>query len=86
MKNKNQDNEKLLFHGTAKISLNAINYNGFNRGFAGINGESFSKAVKRRCTQHPQISRADLILRDLGILSQVWLTFQPGLRGFMLDE
>ncbi|XP_052530868.1 protein mono-ADP-ribosyltransferase PARP14 isoform X1 [Tympanuchus pallidicinctus] len=37
MKNKHKDNEKLLFHGTAKISLNAINYNGFNRGFAGIN-------------------------------------------------
>jgi len=45
MKNKNQDNEKLLFHGTAKSSLSTINYNGFNRGFAGMHGESFSKAV-----------------------------------------
>lgn len=44
-KNKNQNNEKLLFHGTAASSLSTINYNGFNRGFAGKNGESFSKAV-----------------------------------------
>ncbi|XP_075567608.1 protein mono-ADP-ribosyltransferase PARP14 isoform X2 [Pelecanus crispus] len=36
-KNKTQNNEKLLFHGTAASSLNAINYNGFNRGFAGKN-------------------------------------------------
>ncbi|XP_010074343.1 PREDICTED: poly [ADP-ribose] polymerase 14-like [Pterocles gutturalis] len=36
-KNKNQNNEKLLFHGTAASSLSTINYNGFNRGFAGKN-------------------------------------------------
>ncbi|XP_009471885.1 PREDICTED: poly [ADP-ribose] polymerase 14-like [Nipponia nippon] len=36
-KNKNQINEKLLFHGTAPSSLSMINYNGFNRGFAGKN-------------------------------------------------
>ncbi|XP_035752221.1 protein mono-ADP-ribosyltransferase PARP14 isoform X3 [Egretta garzetta] len=36
-KNKNQNNEKLLFHGTVASSLTTINYNGFNRGFAGKN-------------------------------------------------
>ncbi|KAM6398598.1 protein mono-ADP-ribosyltransferase PARP14 [Pluvialis apricaria] len=36
-KNKYQNNEKLLFHGTAASSLSTINYNGFNRGFAGKN-------------------------------------------------
>ncbi|XP_010712168.1 protein mono-ADP-ribosyltransferase PARP14 [Meleagris gallopavo] len=45
MKNKNQDNEKLLFHGTAKISLSAINYNGFNRGFAGTNAASIGNGT-----------------------------------------
>ncbi|XP_031446538.1 protein mono-ADP-ribosyltransferase PARP14-like isoform X2 [Phasianus colchicus] len=45
MKNKNQDNEKLLFHGTAKISLSTINYNGFNRGFAGINAASIGNGT-----------------------------------------
>lgn len=44
-KNKNKNNEKLLFHGTAASSLNTINYNGFDRGYAGKNGESLSKAV-----------------------------------------
>lgn len=45
MKNKNQDNEKLLFHGTAKSSLSTINYNGFNRGFAGMHAASIGKGT-----------------------------------------
>ncbi|XP_026707999.1 poly [ADP-ribose] polymerase 14-like [Athene cunicularia] len=36
-KNKNQDIEKLLFHGTSASSLTTINCSGFNRGFAGKN-------------------------------------------------
>ncbi|XP_074857625.1 protein mono-ADP-ribosyltransferase PARP14-like isoform X2 [Carettochelys insculpta] len=36
-KNGNINNEKLLFHGTPSSSLSTINYNGFNRGFAGRN-------------------------------------------------
>ncbi|XP_054492030.2 protein mono-ADP-ribosyltransferase PARP14-like [Agelaius phoeniceus] len=36
-KNKNQNNERLLFHGTAASSLSLINFYGFNRGFAGKN-------------------------------------------------
>lgn len=44
-KNKYKVNERLLFHGTAASSLRTINYSGFNRGFAGKNGESLSKAV-----------------------------------------
>ncbi|XP_010163290.1 protein mono-ADP-ribosyltransferase PARP14, partial [Antrostomus carolinensis] len=43
--NKNQNNEKLLFHGTAVSSLNTINYNGFNRGFAGKNAASIGKGT-----------------------------------------
>lgn len=44
-KNKTETNEKQLFHGTAPSSLSMINHNGFNRGFAGKNGELLSKAV-----------------------------------------
>lgn len=44
-KNKNHNNEKLLFHGTAASSLKPINYYGFDRGYAGKNGESLSKSV-----------------------------------------
>uniref|UniRef100_A0A8C3M663 Uncharacterized protein n=1 Tax=Geospiza parvula TaxID=87175 RepID=A0A8C3M663_GEOPR len=36
-KNKNQNNEGLLFHGTAASSLSLINSCGFNRGYAGKN-------------------------------------------------
>ncbi|XP_021254186.1 poly [ADP-ribose] polymerase 14 isoform X3 [Numida meleagris] len=45
MKNKTQDNEKLLFHGTAKMSLSTINYNGFDRGFAGVNAASIGNGT-----------------------------------------
>ncbi|XP_040418258.1 protein mono-ADP-ribosyltransferase PARP14-like isoform X1 [Cygnus olor] len=44
-KNKNEDNEKLLFHGTAASSLSTINYNGFNRGFAGLNAASIGNGT-----------------------------------------
>ncbi|XP_049670417.1 protein mono-ADP-ribosyltransferase PARP14-like isoform X2 [Accipiter gentilis] len=44
-KNKNQNNEKLLFHGTAASSLSTINYNGFNRGFAGKNAASIGNGT-----------------------------------------
>ncbi|XP_027318118.3 protein mono-ADP-ribosyltransferase PARP14 isoform X2 [Anas platyrhynchos] len=44
-KNKKEDNEKLLFHGTAVSSLSTINYNGFNRGFAGLNAASIGKGT-----------------------------------------
>ncbi|XP_072788081.1 protein mono-ADP-ribosyltransferase PARP14 isoform X2 [Taeniopygia guttata] len=36
-KNKNSNNERLLFHGTAASSLRLINSCGFNRGYAGKN-------------------------------------------------
>ncbi|NXO58353.1 PAR15 polymerase, partial [Aramus guarauna] len=44
-KNKNQNNEKFLFHGTAVSSLSAINYNGFNRGFAGKNAANIGNGT-----------------------------------------
>ncbi|XP_054685117.1 protein mono-ADP-ribosyltransferase PARP14-like [Grus americana] len=44
-KNKNQNNEKFLFHGTAASSLSAINYNGFNRGFAGKNAATIGNGT-----------------------------------------
>ncbi|XP_067995153.1 protein mono-ADP-ribosyltransferase PARP14-like isoform X2 [Melanerpes formicivorus] len=44
-KNSNQNNEKLLFHGTPSSSLSMINYNGFNRGFAGKNGASIGNGT-----------------------------------------
>ncbi|XP_068263977.1 protein mono-ADP-ribosyltransferase PARP14-like isoform X2 [Nyctibius grandis] len=44
-KNKNEDNEKMLFHGTAASSLSTINYNGFNRGFAGKNAANIGNGT-----------------------------------------
>ena len=37
--NRSKNNEKLLFHGTSKESCEAINHHGFNRSYAGKNGE-----------------------------------------------
>eukprot|EP00112_Aurelia_sp_Birch-Aquarium-sp1_P008660 Seg196.2 transcript_id=Seg196.2/GoldUCD/mRNA.D3Y31 product=Poly protein_id=Seg196.2/GoldUCD/D3Y31 len=37
--NKSNNNERLLFHGTSKESCDAINHHGFNRSYAGKNGE-----------------------------------------------
>lgn len=37
-KNGNTNNERLLFHGTVNNSLTIINYKGFNRSYAGMNG------------------------------------------------
>ncbi|NXL85340.1 PAR14 polymerase, partial [Alectura lathami] len=45
MKNKNKNNEKLLFHGTSKCSLSNINYNGFNRSFAGKNAANIGNGT-----------------------------------------
>ncbi|KAI1237332.1 Poly [ADP-ribose] polymerase 14, partial [Lamprotornis superbus] len=44
-KNKNQDNEKLLFHGTAASSLRLINCYGFNRGYAGKNAAAIGNGT-----------------------------------------
>nr|XP_042699053.1 protein mono-ADP-ribosyltransferase PARP14 isoform X1 [Chrysemys picta bellii]XP_042699054.1 protein mono-ADP-ribosyltransferase PARP14 isoform X2 [Chrysemys picta bellii] len=44
-KNGNTINETLLFHGTPSSSLSTINYNGFNRGFVGINGAAIGNGT-----------------------------------------
>uniref|UniRef100_A0A8C5TV02 Poly [ADP-ribose] polymerase n=1 Tax=Malurus cyaneus samueli TaxID=2593467 RepID=A0A8C5TV02_9PASS len=44
-KNKNGNNEKLLFHGTAASSVSPINYYGFNRGYAGKNAAAFGNGT-----------------------------------------
>ncbi|KAM9010019.1 protein mono-ADP-ribosyltransferase PARP14 [Ara ararauna] len=44
-KNRNKNNEKLLFHGTAASSLHTINYNGFDRGYAGKNAASIGNGT-----------------------------------------
>ncbi|RMC18750.1 hypothetical protein DUI87_04646 [Hirundo rustica rustica] len=44
-KNKNQNNEKLLFHGTAASSLRLINCYGFNRGYAGKNAAAIGNGT-----------------------------------------
>ncbi|MEE6525943.1 hypothetical protein FKM82_026263 [Ascaphus truei] len=36
---KNPSNEKQLFHGTDPNAISNVNRNGFNRGYAGKNGE-----------------------------------------------
>ncbi|XP_071418122.1 protein mono-ADP-ribosyltransferase PARP14-like [Pithys albifrons albifrons] len=44
-KNKSENNEKLLFHGTAESSLSKINATGFDRGFAGKNAAAFGNGT-----------------------------------------
>ncbi|XP_031969832.1 protein mono-ADP-ribosyltransferase PARP14-like isoform X1 [Corvus moneduloides] len=44
-KNKSENNEKLLFHGTAASSLSSINYYGFNRGYAGKNAAAIGNGT-----------------------------------------
>ncbi|NXG04385.1 PAR14 polymerase, partial [Sakesphorus luctuosus] len=44
-KNKSENNEKLLFHGTAVSSLSLINSSGFDRGFAGKNAAAFGNGT-----------------------------------------
>ncbi|XP_027534842.1 poly [ADP-ribose] polymerase 14 [Neopelma chrysocephalum] len=44
-KNKKENNEKLLFHGTAASSLSTINHCGFNRGFAGKNAAAIGNGT-----------------------------------------
>ena len=41
MKQKCEDCEKLLYHGTTKEAIEKINVQGFNRCFAGQNGEIY---------------------------------------------
>ncbi|KAM4575865.1 protein mono-ADP-ribosyltransferase PARP14-like [Odontesthes bonariensis] len=42
-KNKHQNNEKLLFHGTSSTSIDLINNKGFNRSYAGQHGAMYGK-------------------------------------------
>ncbi|NWS60815.1 PAR15 polymerase, partial [Chunga burmeisteri] len=74
-KNKNQNNEKLLFHGTAVSSLNTINYNGFNRGFAGKNdaviGNGTYFAVDASYSAQDTYSRPDINGRRYMYLARV---------------
>ncbi|NXG68991.1 PAR15 polymerase, partial [Baryphthengus martii] len=87
-KNKNQNNEKLLFHGTAPSSLSTINYNGFNRGFAGKNaaviGNGTYFAVDASYSAQDTYARPDLNGRRYMYLARV-LTGQycAGSRGLI---
>uniref|UniRef100_A0A8C0AX93 Poly [ADP-ribose] polymerase n=1 Tax=Buteo japonicus TaxID=224669 RepID=A0A8C0AX93_9AVES len=74
-KNKNQNNEKLLFHGTAASSLSTINYNGFNRGFAGKNAATIGNgtyfAVDASYSAQDTYSRPDMNGRRYMYLARV---------------
>ncbi|NXJ64604.1 PAR15 polymerase, partial [Rostratula benghalensis] len=74
-KNKYQSNEKLLFHGTAASSLSTINYNGFNRGFAGKNaaviGNGTYFAVDASYSAQNTYSRPDMSNRRYMYLARV---------------
>ncbi|NWY57574.1 PAR15 polymerase, partial [Chionis minor] len=74
-KNKYQNNEKLLFHGTAASSLSTINYNGFNRGFAGKNaaviGNGTYFAVDASYSAQNTYSRPDMNGRRWMYLARV---------------
>ncbi|KAF1498393.1 Poly [ADP-ribose] polymerase 15, partial [Eudyptula minor novaehollandiae] len=87
-KNNNENNEKLLFHGTAASSLSTINHNGFDRGFAGKNaaviGNGTYFAVDAGYSAQDTYSRADTNGRRYMYLARV-LTGQycAGSRGLI---
>ncbi|XP_065527451.1 protein mono-ADP-ribosyltransferase PARP14-like [Lathamus discolor] len=74
-KNKNKNNEKLLFHGTAASSLNTINYNGFDRGYAGKNAAAIGNgtyfAVNACYSAQDTYSRPDVNGRKYMYLARV---------------
>lgn len=45
MKNKHQNNEKLLFHGTGPDSIDLIDKRGFNRSYAGAHGAMYGNGT-----------------------------------------
>ncbi|KAG8508533.1 LOW QUALITY PROTEIN: Protein mono-ADP-ribosyltransferase PARP14 [Galemys pyrenaicus] len=63
-KNSNIDNEKLLFHGTDADSVPHVNYNGFNRSYAGKNATAYGKgtyfAVHASYSAHDTYSKPDV--------------------------
>lgn len=44
-KNRHQNNERILFHGTSEDTIPVINEHGFNRSYAGKNGEKFKRLL-----------------------------------------
>lgn len=46
VKNKHTNNELLLFHGTTDTSIHLINSKGFNRSYAGKNGNQTDTKTK----------------------------------------
>uniref|UniRef100_A0A8C4KF12 Poly [ADP-ribose] polymerase n=1 Tax=Dromaius novaehollandiae TaxID=8790 RepID=A0A8C4KF12_DRONO len=87
VKNKNENNEKLLFHGTARSSLSTINCNGFDRGFAGKNaamiGNGTYFAVEANYSAQDTYSRPDRNGKKYMYLARVltgqYCTGSPGL-------
>ncbi|NXW86314.1 PAR14 polymerase, partial [Alopecoenas beccarii] len=63
-RNSNRNNERLLFHGTNKESLDMINNHGFNRSYAGIHAANFGNgtyfAVNANYSAHDTYSRPDV--------------------------
>ncbi|XP_061860494.1 protein mono-ADP-ribosyltransferase PARP14 isoform X2 [Colius striatus] len=62
-KNGGRNNERLLFHGTSKESSAIINYNGFNRSYAGKHAANYGNgtyfAVHAGYSAHDTYSRPD---------------------------
>ncbi|XP_078538540.1 protein mono-ADP-ribosyltransferase PARP14-like isoform X2 [Lissotriton helveticus] len=62
-KNGSQNNERLLFHGTAQAHLTTILKNGFNRSFAGMNAAVYGNgtyfAVNASYSAHDTYSKPD---------------------------
>ncbi|XP_051478711.1 protein mono-ADP-ribosyltransferase PARP14-like [Apus apus] len=74
-KNKNENNERMLFHGTTASSLSNINYNGFNRAFAGKNAAAIGNgtyfAVNASYSARDTYSRPDKNNRRYMYLARV---------------
>ncbi|NXI51600.1 PAR14 polymerase, partial [Chloroceryle aenea] len=85
-KNGNRNNERLLFHGTSKESLNLINNYGFNRSYAGMHAANFGNgtyfAVNAMYSANDMYSKPDANGKKYMYLARVLVgEYSQGTRG-----
>ncbi|NWW79438.1 PAR14 polymerase, partial [Climacteris rufus] len=85
-KNGNTNNERPLFHGTNKESLDLINSRGFNRSYAGMHAANFGNgtyfAVHASYSAHDTYSKPDVNGRKYMYLARVLVgEYSQGKRG-----
>ncbi|KAK2532667.1 protein mono-ADP-ribosyltransferase PARP14 isoform X1 [Columba livia] len=90
-KNGNRNNERLLFHGTNKESLDLINNYGFNRSYAGMHAANYGNgtyfAVNANYSAHDTYSRPDVDGKKHMYLARVLVgEYGLGTKGSLIPE